>query len=51
MKMDLMIRHSLPRPMPVLRHRVILTADAEIDGLGADQVLGRLLQEVDAPRA
>ncbi|TGD75820.1 MoxR family ATPase [Mangrovimicrobium sediminis] len=37
--------------LPVLRHRIILTADAEIDGQTPDQVLQRLLEDVDAPRA
>ncbi|MFV0279105.1 MAG: hypothetical protein ACK5HY_18270 [Parahaliea sp.] len=37
--------------LPVLRHRVALAADAEIDGLSADSVLQRLLEDVDAPRA
>ncbi len=36
--------------LPVLRHRVLLTAETEIDGLGPDQVLSRLLDEVEAPR-
>ncbi|MAT91155.1 MAG: AAA family ATPase [Halioglobus sp.] len=36
--------------LPVLRHRVMLTADTEIDGLDADQVLTRLLEDVEAPR-
>ncbi len=37
--------------LPVLRHRVILTADTEIDGLDPDQVLTRLVDNTDAPRA
>ena len=37
--------------LPVLRHRVILAPEVEIDGLGVDQVLGNLLDKVDAPRS
>ena len=37
--------------LPVLRHRVILAPEVEIDGLGTDEVLGRLLEKVDAPRS
>ena len=37
--------------LPVLRHRVILAPEVEIDGLGVDQVLGNLLEKVDAPRS
>ena len=37
--------------LPVLRHRVILSPEVEIDGLGVDQVLGNLLEKVDAPRS
>ena len=36
--------------LPVLRHRVILAPEVEIDGLGVDEVLGNLLEKVDAPR-
>ncbi|OMH39199.1 AAA family ATPase [Motiliproteus sp. MSK22-1] len=36
--------------LPVLRHRVQLTADREIEGYNADQVLQGLLDTVDAPR-
>jgi MoxR-like ATPase len=36
--------------LPVLRHRVILSPEVEIDGLGVDEVLGNLLDKVDAPR-
>jgi MoxR-like ATPase len=35
----------------VLRHRVILSPEVEIDGLGVDAVLGNLLDKVDAPRS
>jgi len=36
--------------LPVLRHRVKLSADMEIEGYTADQVLTELLNSVDAPR-
>lgn len=36
--------------MPVLRHRVMLAADREIDGFSVESVLGGLLDTVDAPR-
>jgi MoxR-like ATPase len=36
---------------PVLRHRVILAPEVEIDGLGVDDVLQTLLDKVDAPRS
>ncbi len=35
---------------PVLRHRVVLAPGAEIEGLTADAVLGRVVEEVEAPR-
>ncbi|WP_353667706.1 MoxR family ATPase [Marinomonas sp. THO17] len=35
---------------PVLRHRVALSADTEIDGFSIDQVLTKILSSVDAPR-
>jgi MoxR-like ATPase len=37
--------------LPVLRHRVILAPEVEIDGLGVDEVLSNLLDKVDAPRS
>lgn len=36
--------------LSVLRHRVTLSADFEIEGLSIDDVLLRLLDDVDAPR-
>jgi MoxR-like ATPase len=36
--------------LPVMRHRVALSADMEIDGLTSDDVLTRLFNSVDAPR-
>jgi MoxR-like ATPase len=35
---------------PLLRHRVVLSPSAEVDGLGADQVLEQVLAQVPAPR-
>ena len=36
--------------LPVLRHRVVLAPGAEVDGLSADTVLRRVVEEVRAPR-
>ncbi|MGB8932201.1 MAG: MoxR family ATPase [Anaeromyxobacteraceae bacterium] len=36
--------------LPVLRHRVVLAPGAEVDGLSADAVLRRVIEEVRAPR-
>ncbi len=36
--------------MPVLRHRIKLSADMEIEGYTADQVLTEVLNSVEAPR-
>ena len=36
---------------PVLRHRVVLSPEVQIEGLSADQVLGALLSKVPAPRS
>jgi MoxR-like ATPase len=36
--------------LPVLRHRVLLSADREIEGAMADQILSEILQEIEAPR-
>ncbi len=35
---------------PVLRHRVLLTADAEVEGRTSDAELSQLLQSLEAPR-
>ena len=35
---------------PVLAHRLLLQADAQVDGLRADDVLDELLRRVEAPR-
>ncbi|MCP4495012.1 MAG: MoxR family ATPase [Gammaproteobacteria bacterium] len=37
--------------LPVLRHRVILAPEVEIDGLKVDDVLRTLVEKVDAPRS
>ncbi len=37
--------------LPALRHRVATTADADIEGLDADILIGRILDHVPAPRA
>jgi MoxR-like ATPase len=36
--------------LPVLRHRLVLSPGAEIEGLGADRVLREILDQVAAPR-
>ena len=36
--------------IPVMRHRILLSPDTEIEGLTADDVLAQILQSVDAPR-
>jgi MoxR-like ATPase len=35
---------------PVLRHRIVLKPEAEIEGLDADAVIQRLLRQVEVPR-
>lgn len=37
--------------LPVLRHRIALTTDLEIEGKNTDSVLEDLLSEIDAPRS
>jgi MoxR-like ATPase len=37
--------------LPALRHRVTLAPEVEIEGQGADAILGAMLQKVDAPRS
>ena len=34
----------------VLRHRIALTADLEIEGQRTDEIISALLEDVDAPR-
>ena len=36
--------------IPVLRHRLLLSADMEIEGITQDQILTEILQQVTAPR-
>lgn len=36
--------------LPVMRHRIALSADVEIDGISADDILHKILETVDAPR-
>ena len=36
--------------LPALRHRVALTAEAEVEGRQVDEVLGELLRSVEVPR-
>lgn len=36
--------------LPVLRHRVLLSPDSEIEGFTPDQILSQLIQSIDAPR-
>ena len=37
--------------LPVLRHRIILSPEQEIEGVNADQILTALLDRTEAPRA
>jgi MoxR-like ATPase len=37
--------------LPVLRHRVALSPDAELDGMQSDQLLSHLIEQTPAPRA
>jgi MoxR-like ATPase len=37
--------------LPVLRHRIALSPESELDGLGADDVLAALIDSVAAPRS
>jgi MoxR-like ATPase len=36
--------------LPIMRHRIALSADVEIDGIGSDDILGNILESVEAPR-
>lgn len=36
--------------LPALRHRVILTAEAEVEGHNVDQLLGELIRSLEVPR-
>ena len=35
---------------PVLRHRVLLTPEREMEGGTADEVIGQIVQKIDVPR-
>ncbi len=37
--------------LPVLRHRVVLSPDAELDGRRIDDLLAAVLESTPAPRA
>lgn len=37
--------------LPVLRHRVALSAESELDGMSSDHLLARLIEQIPAPRA
>jgi MoxR-like ATPase len=37
--------------LPVLRHRIAISPESELDGLGSDQLLATLVQQIAAPRA
>ncbi len=37
--------------LPVLRHRVALSPESELDGLGSDDLLAAMIEQVPAPRA
>jgi MoxR-like ATPase len=36
--------------LPALRHRVILSAEAEVEGRSADELLGEMIRSVEVPR-
>jgi MoxR-like ATPase len=36
--------------LPVLRHRIVLTPEADLDGLTADQVITDVLAAIDVPK-
>ena len=35
---------------PVLRHRIILTPEAEMEGISTDEVIQQILSEIEIPR-
>ena len=48
---DFVIPDDIKRvALPALRHRIVLSPEAELEGLGADDVLTAILAEVEAPR-
>jgi MoxR-like ATPase len=36
--------------LPVLRHRVMLTPDKEMEGVSADEVVSQIIDKVEVPR-
>ena len=36
--------------LPALRHRVILTAEAEVEGREVDELLGEMVRTIEVPR-
>lgn len=36
--------------VPVLRHRIQLSAEKELEGVGAEQVLQQLIAKIEVPR-
>ena len=36
--------------LPVLRHRVMLTPDKEMEGVSTDQVVSQIIDKVEVPR-
>jgi MoxR-like ATPase len=36
--------------VPVLRHRIILSPDKEMEGVSEDEVLRQIIQSMDVPR-
>jgi len=36
--------------LPVLRHRVIIKPEAELEGLDSDRVLGEIIGSVEVPK-
>jgi MoxR-like ATPase len=36
--------------LPALRHRVVLTAEAEVEGQKVDDLLAELIRSVEVPR-
>lgn len=43
--------HVKAMAKPVLRHRIGLSAELEIDGITVDRVISEILEQVDAPRS
>lgn len=48
---DYVIPDDLQRVyLPALRHRIVLSAGAQVEGRGADDILSQILEQVPAPR-